>query len=123
MTQLIINGTEYPETSHDKYKCYKKQLGKSMRMASGRMVMEVQATITVLQYSYDYFGDELMRQCLKDLRGGQVLTVDFLPPDSEEMQTGHFFCTALPAPTYAFSVGEAPKWHNVSFTLEEERGN
>lgn len=123
MTQLIINGTSYPETSRDKYKCYREDLGESMRMISSRLITEVRASIVVVEYSYDYFGDALMRQCLTDLRSREDLTVQYLSPDSDTLVTGVFRCTVKPAPTYAFSVGGAPRWHNISFKLEEVEGS
>lgn len=118
MTQLIINGTSYPKTSNDKYKCYKKEIGKSVRMAAGNMVMEVRGKYTIIEYSYDYFRPELMTKCLADLRSGQELEVDYLEPGSETLSSRMFRCTTLPSPTFAFSRGGKAYWHNVSFVLE-----
>ena len=122
MTQLIINGTEYPETSHDKYKCYTEDLGESMRMITGRLVTEVRATIVAIEYSYDYFEDARMRRCLGDLRGREDLDVQYLDPETGTMKSGVFRCTKKPAPTFAFSVAGQARWHNISFTLEEVEG-
>lgn len=122
MTQLIINGHAYPETSHDKYKCYPQELGETFRMINSRLVTEVRAVVMVIEYSYDYFYDEQMRQCLSDLRGRNDLTVQYLDPESGQMKTSVFRCTVKPSPTYAFSVGGVPRWHNINFTLEEVEG-
>lgn len=123
MTQLIVAGIEYPETSHDRYKCYVEDLGESIRMISSRLVTEVRAQIVVIEYSYDYFGDDLMRVCLQSLRSNADLNVQYLAPDKEGMQTGIFRCTKFPSPTYAFSAGGIARWHNVSFKLEEVTGS
>lgn len=122
MIQLIINGIEYPESSHDRYKCYKEDLGESMRMISSRLVTEVRATIVVLEYSYDYFKDALMRQCLADLRGRSDLVVQYLDPETGSIKNGIFRCTKKPAPTFAFSVNGEARWHNINFKLEETEG-
>lgn len=118
MTQLIINGTEYPQASNDKYKCYKKDLGESLRMASGRLVFEKRGQVTVIEYSYDYFGEKLMRRCLADLRSGSELEVSYLSPERNELVSEKFRCTQLPSPSFAFSRGDKELWHNISFTLE-----
>lgn len=119
MTQLIINGIPYPETSRDKYKCYEKDLGKFVRMANKRLVFEKSGKITVIEYSYDYFADnDLFKTCLIDLRSGEELEVSYLPPESDTMNTEMFRCTVLPKPTFAFSQLNRAYWHNVGFTLE-----
>lgn len=118
MTQLIINGISYPETSHDKYKCYPQDSSQPLTMISGRLVLEISYTKTIIEYSYDYMGDILMRKLLSDLRSGQELDVQYLPDDGSGMQRANFLCTKQPVPAYAFSRGGSPFWHNVSFTLE-----
>lgn len=118
MTQLIINGTEYPKTSNDKYKCYKKEIGKSLRMAAGNMVTEVRGKYTIIEYSYDYFEPDLMKKCLVDLRSGLELNVTYLETGEKELSSGMFRCTNLPEPSFAFSRGDKAYWHNVSFVLE-----
>lgn len=123
MTQLIINGTRYPQASRDKYKCYEKELGESQRMINSRLITEIRAYITVIEYNYDYFGNQLMRQCLSDLRSRGDLDVQYLSPTGDTLRQGRFRCTVQPAPTFAFAVGGVPRWHNISFTLEEVEGH
>lgn len=118
MTQLIINGTAYPKTSNDKYKCYKTELSEKLRMAAGNMVAEVRGTYTVIEYSYDYFPNDLLSTCLSDLRSGKELTVSYLPPAGTDLVTQTMRCTTLPAPTFAFGRGDKSFWHNVAFKLE-----
>ncbi len=119
MTQLIINGTAYPETSSDKYQCYDEDLSKDLRMASGRLVREIRGRIRIIKYQYDYMGDELLRTLLSDLRQPEALTVSYLTPENDTLETSRFRCTDYPKPAVAFSDGGHPKWHDVSFTLEE----
>ena len=119
MTQLTINQTPYPETSSDRYHCYYEELSKDLRMISGRLVSEVRGRYRVITYQYDALGDRLMRTLLQDLRSRQPLSVTYLAPEQDEMMTGRFRCTAFPKPTIAFSDGGRPRWHNISFTLEE----
>ncbi|MDR3277423.1 MAG: hypothetical protein LBT12_01510 [Oscillospiraceae bacterium] len=122
MTQLIINNTAYPETSKDKYKCYTRDVGENLRMISGRLVTEISYKIVVLEYSYDYFKPELMRQCAADLRIGNEVTVAYLAPESDEMIAANFKCVKPPAPVYAFSKEGKPYWHTINFTLEGVEG-
>lgn len=118
-TQLIINGVEYPYASNDRYQCYKERLGKEFDMISGRHVMEVRAKVTVIAYQYDYFPPELMRHCLADLRSDQLLVVQYLIPESNDLQKGNFHCTEWPKPKFAFTAGGKPYWHSIQFKLRE----
>lgn len=121
MTQLIINDTVYPETSHDKYNVWLTDLGTQLRMAAGNLVFEKRGQIYHISYSYDYFTPSLMNTCLQDLRSGNELTVSFLLP-SNQLASGQFRCVKFPNPTFAFSKGfgdEAQSyWHGISFELE-----
>ena len=118
MTQLIINGIVYPKTSNDKYKCYKTELGKNVRMAAGNEVFEVRGQYTVIEYEYDYFPPDIAAQCLTDLRSGQALEVSYLPPYGTDLVTQKMRCTTRPAPSFAFGRGNKAYWHNFSFKLE-----
>jgi hypothetical protein len=118
MTQLIINNSVYPEVTRDKYKCYKRDVGESLRMTSGRMVFEMSYQIYVIEYKNDYFKPDLMRQCLGELSPGNSLIVQFLAPESDELMTAGFVCVKRPVPVFAFSREGVPYWHNIEFTLE-----
>lgn len=121
MTQLIINDTVYPETSHDKYNVWLTDLGTQLRMAAGNLVFEKRGQIYHISYSYDFFTPSLMNTCLQDLRSGNELTVSFLLPNNQ-LASGQFRCVKFPNPTFAFSKGfgdEAQSyWHGISFELE-----
>lgn len=121
MTQLIINGTAYPETSGDKYNVWVEDLGAKIRMAGGNLCFEKRGQVYHISYAYDYFKPSLMNQCLADLRSGNELTVSFLLPDNT-MVTGLFRTLKMPAPVFAFSksFNEDARgyWHNIAFELE-----
>lgn len=121
MTQLIINDIILPKTSRDKYRCYPDILSTQVDMISGRRVVEIRGHVQKIHYSYDYFGDALMRQALAVLRSGSPFTVKYLPDNSGEMITSLFLCESLTNPTFAFARGGTPYWHNVEFVLREVR--
>ena len=119
MNQLIIDGIYLPETSRDKYRCYPAQLGEQVDMISGRRVLEVRGQVQMIEYEYDYMGNSLMRQVNSVLRSGQSFTVAYLPDDGDELVVSTFLTQDFPMPTFAFSRGGVPYWHNVSFVLRE----
>lgn len=121
MTQLIINGIVLPETSNGKYKCYEGTLSDQIEMISGRVVTEVRGHVQYIEYSYDYMGNELVRQILSALRAGTALTVKYLPDSGDDMKTSTFICEDLTPPVFAFSRSGKPYWHDISFTLREVR--
>ena len=122
MIQLILNGqVELPETSRDKYKCYPATLSQQVDMISGRRVLEERGHVQMIEYSYDYMGNELMRAVLGILRGGTSFPVAYLPDEGDELVSGIFLCTSITQPTFAFSRGGVGYWHNFGFTLREVR--
>lgn len=121
MTQLIINGIVLPETSGGKYKCYEGTLSDQIEMISGRVVTEVRGHVQFIEYSYDYMGNDLVRQLLSALRAGTALTVKYLPDSGDDMKTSTFICEDLTSPVFAFSRSGKPYWHDISFTLREVR--
>ena len=120
MTQLIINNSIYlPETSRDKYRCYPASLSTRIEMISGRMVEEIRGLVQMIEYEYDYMGNGLMRQLLSVLRSGTSFPVAYLPDGGDNLVVSTFLTESFPQPTFAFSRGGVPYWHNVSFTLRE----
>lgn len=118
MTQLTINGTAYPETSKGRYKCYPIDTDKVLRMAKGRQVTEVGYSYMRIEYSYDYFPEELKNTCLTDLRSGSDLTVTYLADDGSGYHTDTFKCVSKPRPNYMFSRGGVAYYNGISFALE-----
>lgn len=119
MTQLIIGGVALPQTSHDKYKAYEQPLTEQLTMCNGRMVEEVRGTVWIIEYSYDYMGNALMRSLLSVLRAGGAIQVSFLSDNSDALQSSKFLCTKLPEATFAFGRNNVPYWHDVAFELRE----
>lgn len=120
MTQLIVANNIYlPETSRDKYKCYPAQLGVQVDMISGRRVLEERGQVQMIEYEYDYMGNALMRQLNSVLRSGQSFPVAYLPDSGDSLVVSTFLTEDFPIPTYAFSRGGVPYWHNVTFVLRE----
>lgn len=120
MTQLILADNIYlPQTSHDKYKCYPAQLGEQVDMISGRRVLEVRGWVQMIEYEYDYMGNELMRKVNAVLRSGKSFQAAYLPDDGDSLVVSTFLTESFPQPTFAFSRGGKPYWHNVAFTLRE----
>lgn len=122
MTQLILNNSIYlPETSQDKYRCYPSSLSTRLEMISGRMVEEVRGWVQMIEYEYDYMGNDLMRQVLSVLRSGTSFPVAYLPDGGDSLIVSTFLTEDFPTPTFAFSKAGKPYWHNVQFTLREVR--
>ena len=120
MIQLILNGqVELPETSRDKYKCYPATLSQQVDMISGRRVLEERGHVQMIEYSYDYMGNELMRSVLGILRGGTSFPVAYLPDEGDTLVTGMFLTESITQPSMAFSKSGIPYWHNFGFTLRE----
>lgn len=120
MTQIILNNNIYlPKTSWDKYRCYPSQLSSQVDMISGRRVLEVRGWVWIVEYSYDYMGNDLMRQVNSILRGGKSFLASVLPDESDEMVVSTFLTESFPQPYFAFDRSGVPYWHNVSFTLRE----
>ena len=120
MIQLILDGNiALPQTSWDKYRCYPSLLTQQVEMISGRLVEEVRGVVQMIEYSYDYMGNGLMQQVLAVLRSGTSFSAAYLPDEGDELVSGIFLCTSITQPTFAFSRGGVPYWHNFGFTLRE----
>lgn len=120
MTQIILNNEVYlPETSRDKYRCYPATLSRQIDMISGRRVLEIRGHVQKIEYAYDYMGNALMRQVLGVLRSNASFPVTYLSDEDNELHSGVFLCESLSNPSFAFSKGGRPYWHNFSFVLRE----
>lgn len=121
MTQVIIEGTVYPEaTGNDgSYVCQNEILSRQLEMISGDLVEEEVGEVAVISYSYKYFDDDFMRKCLSDLRKKRVVNVLYRSPDSPDLKSGKFLCISPPDPEYYMSIGKTIYWTNISFTLRE----
>lgn len=120
MTQIILNNSIYlPQTSGDKYRAYPSQLSTQVDMISGRRVLEYRGDVWMIEYEYDFMGNDLMRQVNSVLRSGQSFIVTFLPDNSDTMISSTFLTQDFPTPSFAFGRGGVPYWHGIAFTLRE----
>ena len=101
--QLILNGILLPESSKDRFSCW----------------VETRGKIWKASYSFDYMGNEKLRQVLAVLRSGGPFLASVLPDNSDEMVSSYFLLDSITQPTFAFSKGGVGLWHNLAFTLRE----
>ena len=121
MTQLIVDGISMPEATRDRYACGEEDLSVQLDMISGRRVVEARKKVWKISYTYDYLGNTLLRQIMAVLRSGTPFQVAFLPDNSNEMLSSMFLTESVTNPTWAFSRNSVGLWHNLIFTLREER--
>ena len=121
MDQIIIDGVRLPEVSRDNYSCWEDDLSVQVDMISGRRVIETRGRVWRVSYSYDYMGNTLLRQALAVLRSGKPITCQVLPDNSNEIVVSRFLLERLDPPKMAFSRRDNAYWHQISFTLREER--
>ena len=120
MTQVVLNGSiVLPEPSRDQYLCYPATLSQQVDMISGRRVLEERGHVQMIEYAYDYMGNDLMRQVLAVLRSGQSFPVAYLPDEGNALVSGVFLTESITQPSMAFSKSGIPYWHNFGFTLRE----
>ena len=121
IVQVILEGVALPETIGDKYICYEEELSTSLVMAAGNMVKEIKdpGHVWVATYSFDWLDNETYQKAKAVLRSGDAFNAAVLPDNSDTMVSSRFFCTSYTPPTFAFSEGGKPVWHNLGFTLRE----
>ena len=88
-------------------------------MISGRRVSEVRGNVQIIEWSYDYMGIELGNTVLNILRSGKPIQVAYLPDVGKELESGEFWVESMTPPSFAFSKGGTPYWHNIAFVLRE----
>lgn len=125
MDQIVIGDVRLPETSRDRYSCPETLLDVQAEMNSGRVVIETRGKVWKPSYSYDYMGKDLMRRALAVLRSGAPFVATVLPDNSDETITSTFVVESMTQPSMAFSKRKGDResafWHQISFTLREER--
>ena len=121
MDQIIIDGVRLPEVSRDNYFCWEDDLSVQVDMISGRRVVETRGKVWRVSYSYDYMGNALLRQALAVLRSGKPIICQVLPDNSDEIVVSRFLVERLDPPKMAFSRRDNAFWHQISFTLREEK--
>ena len=117
--QLIINNVLLPTTTRDRYQCYEEDLREQIEMISGRVVEEIRGKVWKIIYSYDYMGDDKIREVLGVLRSRGAKNVAFLPDNGSKLLNSNFLVESLTQPSLNFFLNGTPKWHNLAFTLRE----
>ena len=121
--QLILDGILLPEASGDKFSCWEETLTRQVSMVTGRVVLESlepEPRIWRASYTFDYMGNEKLRQVLEVLRRGAPFPASVLPDNRDELVSIIFICESLTNPSYAFSANGVGLWHNLAFTIREE---
>lgn len=122
--QLILDGIYLPEARRDRFSCWEEVVQRQIEMIDGSIVleaMEPQPKIWRASYSFDYLGNDRLREILSVLRSGRPFPAAIQPDDRAEMISSMFVCDSLTPPTWAFSRQGVGLWHNLAFTLREER--
>ena len=121
--QLILDGILLPEASGDKFSCWEETLTRQVSMVTGRVVLESlepEPRIWRASYTFDYMGNEKLRQVLEVLRRGAPFPASVLRDNRDELVSSIFICESLTNPSYAFSANGVGLWHNLAFTIREE---
>ena len=121
MDQIIMGGWQLPEVSRDNYPCWEDDLSAQQDMISGRRVIERRGKVWKVSYSYDYMGSEKLKILLSMLHSNAPVLCNVLTPLSNELYTAYFVVESVSGPTMAFSRKDNAFWHQISFTLREEK--
>lgn len=121
MDQIIMGGWQLPEVSQDNYSCWEDDRSAQVDMISGRRVIEQRGKVWKVSYSYDYMGSEKLKILLSMLHSNAPVLCNVLTPLSSELYTAYFVVESVSGPTMAFSRKDNAFWHQISFTLREEK--
>lgn len=117
---LIIDGIQIEDLLEGDYSAYEQELGRSERMASGRLVEELQGTIWVLQLNIDAIDAVTMASLSTALKSTREHELFFLPSTGgTELKTGYFHLSAPAAPSLRCWRGGLPEWQGYALTFEE----
>lgn len=120
ITQLIINGVRLPYAGRDRYQAKEELLGETREMISGRVTTEARGLVYIVRYEYDYMPPDIWSAIFPHLKSKKAFQCAFLTPDGE-MKGSSMVCAELTQPSFAFDINGKAYWHNISFTLREER--
>ena len=120
ITQLIINGVRMPYASRDRYQAKEELLGETREMISGRVTTEGRGLVYFVRYEYDYILPEIWNTISPYLKNKKAFPCTFLTTEGE-MKGANMVCTELTQPSFAFDINGKAYWHNIAFTLREER--
>lgn len=121
MVQLVVNGSEFPEAygSEGSYQAYESDMVSTLKTFSGKIIEAIQGKATVIEYSYTYLEDSLLRVLLSAKRSGSCMVEYILPSESSPSHSAEFVFEEFSNPRYLMSVGGVPYWTDISFKLRE----
>lgn len=118
---LVINNILIPDMEQDSLTIYEQPLDQTLRMISGRMVIEERGRIWVIKANFEDIDPDLFRRMTASLRSNWIHNIAFLPPDGgKEVIASRFVLTQQPAPALRSWQDEYPAWASLSYTFEEE---
>lgn len=122
---LSIDGVEIDGIEENGYTAYEQELGVSDRMASGRLVEELSATIWVVEVSYNDIDADTMERLQTAMKSTRNHQLFFLPSTGgTELKTGFFHLTVQPQPTLTrWLDGTVPRWSGFTLRFEEINGH
>lgn len=133
MTQLILDvggqGLAMPESQKNGYAVRNEPLYQDVPMISRRITREYRGRVWVISHQYGYLNDTDKERFLLACEAGTKGTIicSFLPPNSNELQTGAFFVTAYREPKFMWSrvvteygeTKDVPVWGDYYVELRE----
>ncbi len=121
---LSIDGLEIADLEEGDYTAYEEQLGTSARMASGRRVEELGATVWVVELKYNSIDADTAAALNAIIKAKRTYELFFLPSTGgTELATGTFQLAALPTPSLQRWTAELPTWGDYSLRFEEVDGH
>lgn len=121
---LSIDGLEIADLVEGDYTAYEQELGTSARMASGRRVEEIGATVWVVELKYSSLDADTMATLNTILKASRTYELFFLPSTGgTELVTSTFQLAALPTPKLSRWRSSTPEWADYSLRFEEVDGH
>lgn len=118
---LVINNILIPDMEKDSLTIYEQPLDQSLRMISGRMVIEERGRIWVIKANFEDIDTQLLQELTASLKSNWIHNIAFLPPDGgKNVISSRFVLTQQPTPALRSWQDEYPAWASLSYTFEEE---
>lgn len=118
-TFLIIDNILIPDMERNSLKISRVPLDVTIRMISGRLVMEKRGYYWRIEASFSDLDTELLQQIDAALLASDTHTITFLPPTGgKDVQTEQFYLTSGPKPGLKSWMEELPEWSGFSYVFE-----
>lgn len=120
MDQIIIDGVRLPEVSRDNYFCWEDDLSVQVDMISGRRVVETRGKVWRVSYSYDYMGNACYVKPWPCCDPGSLSSARCCRTIPTKSWCPGFWWSGWTR-LKCFSRRDNAFWHQISFTLREEK--